>query len=164
MRFSKTKGKEDTNPHFLSQHLVQLRCATCLDQVLTQPWTKFWLNVFDSFWPCLPFANYAETIVYGVFSKNVHILSPPQKIRNTICEHNCVDWQKVLFFFGGGVCRVRFLCPFFERNEKTKQKATNQNKITNKGNKTTRYKQEKQLALLQKKKAESRDTKQYIIF
>ena len=33
--------KDKTKHHFLSQNLVQLCCATYLDQVLTQPWTRF---------------------------------------------------------------------------------------------------------------------------
>ena len=34
-------SKKDKNTIFLSQNLVQFCCATYLDQVLTQPWTKF---------------------------------------------------------------------------------------------------------------------------
>ena len=38
----KNEQKKDLKKHnFLSQNLVQLCCATYLDQVLTQPWTKF---------------------------------------------------------------------------------------------------------------------------
>ena len=33
--------KKTKKHHFLSQNLVQLCCATYLDQVLTQPWTRF---------------------------------------------------------------------------------------------------------------------------
>ena len=36
---------------FLSQNLVQSCFATYLDQVLTQPWTKFWLNLFGNLGP-----------------------------------------------------------------------------------------------------------------
>ena len=36
---------------FLSQNLVQSCFATYLDQVLTQRWTKFWLNLFGNLGP-----------------------------------------------------------------------------------------------------------------
>ena len=56
--FSKKRKKNKTNMTlFLRQNLVQLCCTTCLDQVLTQPWTKFWLNLFDIFGPFSIFQN-----------------------------------------------------------------------------------------------------------
>ena len=69
--FEKISRKQDKNYLFLSQNLVQLCCATYLDQVLTQPWTKFWLNLFDMFWP-FHFSKYVETTIFSVFSKYLH--------------------------------------------------------------------------------------------
>ena len=60
--------KDKKKHHFLSQNLVQFCCATYLDQVLTQPWTKFWLNIFANFWVFLPVWKDAETTMFIVFS------------------------------------------------------------------------------------------------
>ena len=79
--------------------MVQLCCATYLDQVLSQPWAKFWLNLFDFWVFFFPFFSLKicwNHYVYSVFSNNLHFLSPPPKIRNTICEHNCANF----FYFG----------------------------------------------------------------
>ena len=70
MRFlRKTSQKKEKKKNiFLSQNLVQLCCATYLDQVLTQPWTKFWLNIFANFWVFLAVWKDAETTIFIVFS------------------------------------------------------------------------------------------------
>ena len=60
--------KDKTKHHFLSQNLVQVCCATYLDQVLTQPWTKFWLNNFANVWVFLPVLKCTETTIFIVFS------------------------------------------------------------------------------------------------
>ena len=69
MRFLK-KNEQNKNKKniFLSQNLVQFCCATYLDQVLTQPWTKFWLNIFANFGVFLPVWKDAETTIFIVFS------------------------------------------------------------------------------------------------
>ena len=154
---------EDSNYHFLSQNLVQLCCAACLDQVLTQPWTKFWLNLFDMFGPFFLFQMCWNHSFYNAFSKNLHFLSPPQKIRNTICKHNCAKWSFIHFFLH--FCFYVFLlCPVFwvdflrgTNKKKTKPKTNNK-----KGKKTTRCKQQNHLLLfLRKKKPDNTDTKYY---
>ena len=66
---------------FLRQNLVWFCCATYLDQVLTQPWTKFWLNNVADFWLFLPVWKDAETTIFIVFSAKMKFLSPPQKIK-----------------------------------------------------------------------------------
>ena len=129
---AKTKTKKTP---FLSQNLVHFCCATYLDQVLTQPWTKFWLNIFANFWVFLPVWKDAETTIFIVFSAKNEIFKPTPKIKNTICEHNCANWFFCLVFlhfcfFGFLLCPV-FWGSFFERNEnkkktkfKTKQQKT----------------------------------------
>ena len=74
---------------FSCQKLVQLCCATCLDQFLTYVWTivcRFWL-----FW-FLP----KPLFIVVFFSTILHVLSPHQKIGNTFCEHNCANWKNTL--------------------------------------------------------------------
>ena len=67
--FKEKRAKKRTKKTpFLSQNLVQFCCATYLDQVLTQPWTKFWLNMFANFWVFLPVWKDAETTIFIVFS------------------------------------------------------------------------------------------------
>ena len=70
MRFlRKTSAKKrEKKTLFLRQNLVQFCCATYLDQVLTQPWTKFWLNNFADFWLFLSVWKDAETTIFIVFS------------------------------------------------------------------------------------------------
>ena len=84
-------------------------------------------------------------------------LSPPQKIKNPIYEHNCANW----FFFVHcfcifaflGFCCVRFSWGSFLRGMK-KQTKTNskQNNKNKKGRRTTRCKQEDHLVFWQRKK------------
>ena len=138
----------------LSQNLVQFCCATCVDQFLTQAWTNFWLMIF-SFWTILGyFSN-----LFLVFSAKNAFLKPTPKNRNTICEHNGATWKINLSLFSELVflflpCLV-FGCLFWEE-----WKNDIQNKTT-KTNKTTRRKQENHLVLLQRKKADNTDLKQY---
>ena len=86
------------------------KSATCLDQFLTQAWTKFWLKTCDTFWPFL-FFNMLKPHFYSIFSKNC-IFKPAPKIKNTICEHNCPNWKE-LFVPLSAFCFLGFLlCPF----------------------------------------------------
>ena len=64
----KNAQKQRQKTPFLSQNLVQFCCATYLDQVLTQPWTKLWLNIFANFWVCLLVWKDAETTIFIVLS------------------------------------------------------------------------------------------------
>ena len=122
----------------MSQNLVHFCCATYLDQVLTQPWTRFWLNNFANFGVFLPVLKCTKTTIFIVFSaKKKEILSPPQKIK----EHYLWTQSRYFFFFAvlffcifafWGFCCVRFFGgSFFERNEKTKKDKI-QNKTTKK--------------------------------
>ena len=77
MRFFKTR-KEDKHYHFLSQNLVQLCCETCLDQILTQPWTNIWLNLFNII-SHFPFSQSAETTMLIAFSATMSIFKPTPK-------------------------------------------------------------------------------------
>ena len=107
---------------FVSQNLVQSCCATYLDQVLTQPWTKFWLNIFANFWVFLPVWEDAETTIVIVFSaKNENFKPTPKKLKNTICEYNCANWFFLSVFL--------HFCFFGFLNEKTKTDKI-QNKTT----------------------------------
>ena len=73
------KKKKTTISLFWSQNLVQLCCATYLDQVLTQPSTKFWLNLFGIVWH-FPFEICWSHNFYSVFNeKNKSCLKPAQK-------------------------------------------------------------------------------------
>ena len=60
-------------------------------------------------------------------------LSLPQKLKNTICEHNCANWTFFVRFFSAcllfGVFAVTgfFGGSFFERNEKQKKTNSKQN-------------------------------------
>ena len=83
------KGKRRLKSPFLSQNLVHLCCTTCLDQVLTQPWTKFWLNIF------------------GIFGRFLHCFKPTPKNRNTIYEHNYANWLFCLFVLHFAVCVIQ---------------------------------------------------------
>ena len=65
----KRAKKRQKTHHFLSQNLVQFCCATYLDQVLTQPWTKFWFNIFANFWVFLPVWKDTETTIFIVFQR-----------------------------------------------------------------------------------------------
>ena len=92
--FHLMKKKKDKISIALIQNLIQWCCTTCLDQLLTQPWTNFWLNRFDIFgalWP--PF-----------FSQNM--LKPP-----------------ILYIFGGwGLLCQGFLCPFLRGMKRQQNK------------------------------------------
>ena len=66
--FRKTRKKRKNKTHFLSQNLVQFCCATYLDQVLTQPWTRFWLNNFCNLGVFLPVLKCTKTTIFIVFS------------------------------------------------------------------------------------------------
>ena len=79
----------------LGQHLVQLCCATCLDQILTQPWTRYWLNL-GSFCCCLLFA---KATIFIAFSAKRAVSCSPHNIRNTSCEHNCANWKMFVSWF-----------------------------------------------------------------
>ena len=79
--------------------------------------------------------------------------NPPQKSRNTICEHNCANCFLCPFFFCTFAFWVfgvsGFLGSFCLRGMK-KQKFKNDKQKNKKGSKTTRRKQENHLVLLQK--------------
>ena len=81
MRFlrKRAKKREKKKKLFLRQNLVQFCCTTYLDQVLTQPWTKFWLNNFADFWLFLPVWKDAETTIFIVFSAKMKFFKPTPK-------------------------------------------------------------------------------------
>ena len=121
----KTSKKEKKNT-FLRQNLVQFCCAIYLDQVLTQPWTKFWRNNFANFWVFLPVSKDAETTIFIVFSaKNVIFKPTPKNLRTQFVNTTALTFFPFFsdFCFLGFFCCVRFFgCLFFERNEKNKKK------------------------------------------
>ena len=125
--FQKNEKKRKKNT-FLSQNLVQFCCATYLDQVLTQPWTRFWLNNFCNFWVFLPVLKCTKTTIFIVFSAKKENFKPTPKNWRTLF----VNTIALFFFFAVlffcifaflGFCCVRFFGgSFFERNEKTKKR------------------------------------------
>ena len=107
----KTRTKKKSNlTSFFYHKLVQLCCATYLDQFLTYAWTSFWLVKFDKFGRLL------NNMLYCVFSNKNAVLSPPKK-SGTLFVNIAVLTEKHFWVF--------FFCPvffaFFERHEK-KQK------------------------------------------
>ena len=64
----KNEQKKRQKNTFVESKLSPICCATYLDQVLTQPWTKFWLNMFANFWVFLPVWEDAETTIVIVLS------------------------------------------------------------------------------------------------
>ena len=112
--------------------------------VAQHTWTTFWLNLglsFDSTFLLIfgyfdLFEKMLKPLFYSAFSQKVKFLSPPQKLNNTICEHNCANWfffVRFFFFFCifafWGFCCVRFFGgSFFERNEKRQNSKQNNKK------------------------------------
>ena len=147
MRFFKTSGKKTTRTtHFLSQNLVQLCCATYLDQVLTQPWTKFWLNLFDIFWPLFPFSTYAQTTIFIEFSAKICIFKPTLKKLGTLLVNTIALADFLSVFFSFFVFFWFLLCPVFggsflrgmKKNKfKTKQQKTKKEEGPQDANKKT---------------------------
>ena len=116
-------------------------CATYLDSFLTQPWPDYWLNLFHVFGPFFLSQRMLKPLFYRVFSKHNIFVAHPPKIRNTICEHNCANWNFFLSFFFCILVFLFLLCPgfwSFWKEWKTKQKWTQNNQK----NKTTRCKPE----------------------
>ena len=71
MRLILKKNEQKKKPMniFLSQNLVQFCCATYLDQVLTQTWTKFSLNIFANLGYFYLFERCRNHYFYSAFSK-----------------------------------------------------------------------------------------------
>ena len=114
MRFSK-KSEEKTLLVFESK-LGPIMLRKILGTSLTQPWTKFF-----------SFTKYAEATIFIAFSAKSAFLSPPPKIRNTICERNfansfflCPFFFSAFLFLGVFAVSV-FGGSFFERNDKQKK-------------------------------------------
>ena len=126
-----------------------------LGRFLTRPFWHF-LAVFG-------LSKYAEATIFVVFSAKMHCLNPPQKLRNTICEHNCANWEKCCFnqhYWFKGFLPCPVFAFSFEVNEKTQQKIKKNNK------KETRPQDEnkKPLNLVAKKEKNKTDTKQFKLF
>ena len=113
----------------IAQTLVQVCCATCLDQFSTHAWTSFWHVNLDKFWS---FLTFAETTIVSVFSK-VCMFKPTPKIRNTICEHNCANWENIWGCFSAFYVFAFLPCLFlFPIGMKTKSKNQPDNMIQKK--------------------------------
>ena len=107
--FKKKKNKNGQNWPFPESknwpiHVAQHRGANI--------WLRqgqFLTREISLFGPFLAFSkDMLKPHFYSVFGTNVHFLSPPPKIRNTISEHNCANWKNVPFF-----CFFAFwACPF----------------------------------------------------
>ena len=78
--------------HFIESKLGQNLLCNILGPSLTQPWTKFWLNLFGIWGPCSFYKRCWNHYIYCVFQQQLSFLSPPQNLRNTICEHSCANW------------------------------------------------------------------------
>ena len=152
--------KRQKKHNFLSQNLVQFCCATYLDQVLTQPWTKFWLNIFANFGVFVPVWKDAQTNIFRVFSaKNENFKPTPKNLRTlsvntTALTDFFLSGFSAFLLFGVFVFAVSgFLGGPFLRGMKTTKKRQNskQNNKNKKGRRTTRCKQEDHLVLSQKK-------------
>ena len=78
--FKEKRATKRIKKHIFWVKTWSICCATCLDQVLTQPWTKFRLNIFAKFGGIFTCLKNAETTIFihSVFSQKK--LSPPQKI------------------------------------------------------------------------------------
>ena len=124
------------------QYLVQLSCATCLEQILTQPWTSYWLTFWDNFGSIFFCWNH---YCCSVFSKNMlKAHPPPLKNWNTICEHTCANWTNILFSFS--VVFLCFYCVLFSdlflaRDEKTQKYNSSKNNKKEPDNKIQASKQ-----------------------
>ena len=71
----------------------------------------FWVNLFHIFGPFFPFSHMLKPHFLQGFQQKLHVCCPPQKIRNTICEHNCANWCFFVLFcciFVVFFCCVRF--------------------------------------------------------
>ena len=141
MRFFKTKKEVD---HFLSRLLVQLCCATYLDQFLTQPWSNFdsrgltFLHMFG----CYKIGR--NHYFYNVFQQKCIFKLTPRN-RNTISNTTALIEIKLsllsAFLFWGYFCHVRFFAIFSRgmRKQNIKNKHSKQN--IKERNTTTRCKQ-----------------------
>ena len=158
MTFFRKTRKKRKKTHFLSQNLVQFCCATYLDQVLTQPWTRFWLNNFCNFWVFLPVLKCTKTTIFIVFSAKKENFKPTPKNWRTLFVNTIalfVFFRCPFFlhfcFFGFLLCPVFWGSFFWEewKNKKKTKFKTKQPK-NKKGRRTTRCKQEDHLVLWQK--------------
>ena len=123
-------------------------------QVLTQPWTKFWLNLLGILEPFSFYKRCWNHYFIVLSPRNWNFLAHPKQLRNTICEHNCANWKMFLsvffallflFFFAvSGFWGVFSLRGMKKNNKKTI-------KTKKKGSRTTRRKQEKPLSHVTKK-------------
>ena len=138
--FKTSEEKKDKNYPVLSQNLVQLCCATYLDQVLMQPWTKFWLNLFDICGPFFIFHNMLKPQFIVFSAKSAFFMPAPKQlgtlfVNTTVLVIFCPFFCIFVFFFAFLLCPV--FC-FLRGMKKDKI----QNKTTKK--KTTRCKQQEE--------------------
>ena len=142
----------------MSQNLVQFCCATYLDQVLTQPWTKFWLNRFGILGPFSPFTKDAETTIFIVLSAKNCFFKPTPKIKEhclwtqlPLTEISFVRFVCMFAFWGLLLCPVFFGGLSWRGMKNTKNSKTIKQKKTKKGSRSTRCKQENHLVMLHKR-------------
>ena len=134
----KTSKKEKQKHTFFASKLGPILLR---DQVLTQPWTKFWRNIFASCWVFYLFQRCRNHYIYIVFSKNVIFKPTPKNLRTLFVNTTaltffcfCPFFLRFCFFFWFLLCPV-FWGSFFERSEKNKKR---QNSKQNNKKRTTR--------------------------
>ena len=116
LRFAKNKVQKDKIDHFL-------KLKNWSNRVAQHAWTSFWLTIVRLFFGCCK--NMLRPL-YSVLGKNVHFLSPPPKIRNTICEptNNILGCFFCIFVLGG-VCAVSVFCLSWEQWKTKRTKLQN---------------------------------------
>ena len=134
--FRKIMEEQKQKLPFLSQTLVQLCCTISLDQVLTQPWTKLWLNLFVIFGHFPFFKRICWNHYFIVFSA---FLKPtPKTLKHYLVSTTALTEKQfgrfsAIVFFEGGVAVSGFLGRFWEDwQQKTINKTKIQNKTTTK--------------------------------
>ena len=146
--------REKERKHKKGSRLTIFRSHKLVNYVAQHAWTSFWLRlgpIVDS--GDLTFAGHfwlLQTMTKPLFLQCFQqsaFLSPPQKLRNTVCEHNRANWTK-MFLFRQFSLFESLLCPVFAFLWEEWKIKTNKQKR----NKTTRCKQENHLVLLQKGK------------
>ena len=96
----KNEHKKMCKKHlFLSLNLVQLCCATYLDQTFDSTLDQVLTQHFANFWVFLPFWNNAETTIFIVFSAKNENFKPTPK-----------NWRTL---FVNTTALTVFFCPFF---------------------------------------------------
>ena len=117
MRFLNKRKQKTKITIILSQNFVQLCCTSYLDQVLTQPWTKFWLNLFGIFGHFSDFE--ICRIHYLCFQQTMNFLPTPKIlgtlfVKTALAEKSVPFFQHFFFF-------LVLLCPFSSFSRGTKK-------------------------------------------